>query len=55
MDATWASTINAHLEAHAGYICSKDANDENENAPAVEALLKSYKARACKAVSQCKN
>lgn len=51
MDASWSSTMEAHLEAHADYICSSDAT--GENSAAVDALLSSFKARACKTVPTC--
>jgi hypothetical protein len=42
MDGSWSSTIESHLEVHANYICSSDATEENS--PAVEALLESFRA-----------
>ncbi len=51
MDASWSSTIETHLEAHADYICSGKIN--GEHAEAVEALLTSFKAHACKTVPTC--
>ena len=51
MDASWSATIEAHLDAHADYICSNDAT--GENSPAVEALLETFRVRACKKVSKC--
>jgi hypothetical protein len=51
MDAAWSSTMEGHLEAHADYLCSNEA--DGENAPSVEALLKSFRSRGCKTVSTC--
>jgi hypothetical protein len=51
MDLSWSATIEAHLEAHADYICSSETN--GQYAPAVEALLNSFKAHSCKTVTAC--
>lgn len=51
MDASWSSTMEGHLEAHADYICSSNANEENT--AGVEALLASFRSHACKAASKC--
>jgi hypothetical protein len=51
MDASWSSTIEAHLESHADYLCAKSTG--GENSPAVESLLNSFKSRACKSATTC--
>jgi len=51
MDDSWTLTIERQLESHSAYLCSDDAPDEN--APAVEALLKSFRSHACKTQAAC--
>ncbi len=51
MDASWSATMEQHLEAHRDYLCT--AETTGGNAPAVEAMLQSFKSRACKTVTSC--
>jgi hypothetical protein len=51
MDASWSSTMERHLGAHADYICSSNVSEDNT--AAVEALLSSFKVRVCKTAPTC--
>ncbi len=51
MDPEWGTTVEQLLDAHAGHLCSDAA--AGDNSPAVAAMLKSFKSRACKTVSPC--
>jgi hypothetical protein len=51
MDAGWSSTMEQHLREHAGYLCSAETIDEN--GPAVDALLQSFRTNNCKAATAC--
>lgn len=50
MDASWSETMEQHLEAHSAYLCSRETEGSS---PAVEALLRSFKDKNCKAVAAC--
>ena len=51
MDPSWSTTMEQHLQAHADYLCSR--HEDGGNPPAVEALLTSFKGRACKVAVAC--
>lgn len=51
MNTGWSATMEQHLQEHADCLCSREESDDN--APAVEALLQSFKNKNCKAATAC--
>jgi hypothetical protein len=51
MNDSWLPTMEEHLEVHADYLCSSEA--DGDNSLPVEGLLNSFRIRACKMTSSC--
>lgn len=51
MDASWAATMESHMQDHKSYFCS--AKDEHDLPADVEALFQSFKEKNCSSVQQC--